>query len=232
MFSLLLAAIPASAQEALTLRLRRDFGFGLGSNVQGTFSFRVSGPDNLERVEFLIDGDIIGADDMAPFRLQFRTESYSLGIHTLSAVGYTGDGRILNSNTIQRQFVSGSSANRVALWIIIPILVLALGGRAVSSWIANRGRAHEDKLAVTGPFGGTLCPKCSHPFAMHIWGINVGLGKYDRCPHCGKWSLVRRVPSDVLHSASVALAKDVGENAPTTNDGDSFRQQLDDSRFD
>lgn len=235
-FILLLVVVPVNAQETISLRLNRDFGFGMGSNIQGTFSFRVSGPDNLERVEFLIDGEIIGEDDTAPFRLQFRTESYALGVHTMSAVGYTSDGRNLQSNAIQHQFVSGGSANRVVLWLIIPILVLALGGWLFSSWIANRGRTNKDQSAITGPFGGTICPKCGRPFAMHIWGLNVGLGKYDRCPHCGKWSLVRRVHPDVLHSTAAALAEKEGETAVTppssTNDEDAFRQQLDDSRFD
>ncbi len=229
-------AVSAQAQEtAVSLRLTRDFGFGMGSNIQGTFSYRVEGPDDLARVVFLLDGETIGEDSEAPFRLQFRTENYALGVHTMSAVGYTSDGRQLQSNSIQRQFVSGSDSTKVTVWLIIPIILLAVGGRLFSSWITNRGRKETNQPAISGPFGGTLCPKCGRPFAMHIWGLNVVTGKYDRCPHCGKWSVVRRVSPDMLQSAAEAFAESAEETAvPSTpaNDEDALRKQLDDSRFD
>lgn len=183
------------------------------------------------RVVFLMDGENIGEDEEAPFRWQFKTDSFPLGTHTMSTVGYTVDGRTLQSNTLQRQFTSSSESNRLLYWVIIPIIVLALGGRLLSSRVANRGSQQTGQPAVSGPFGGTLCPKCGRPFAMHIWGFNVVVGKYDRCPHCGKWSLVRRVHPDILAGAVEAFADDE-EEGPSTNAPDSFTKQLDDSRFD
>lgn len=235
-FVLLLLLLPAavSAQEAaeLSLSLLRDWGSSLGSSIQGTFSYRVNGPDDLARVVFLMDGENIGEDEEAPFRWQFKTDSFPLGVHTMSAVGYTVDGRTLQSNTIQRQFVSSSESNRLLYWVIIPIIVLALGGRLLSSRIANRGSKQTGQPAVNGPFGGTLCPKCGRPFAMHIWGFNVVVGKYDRCPHCGKWSLVRRVHPDILAGAVEAFAEDKEQEAtPPADDPQSLSKRLDESRF-
>jgi DNA-directed RNA polymerase subunit RPC12/RpoP len=233
---LVLVANLAMAQDeddGLSLRLNRDFGFGMGANIQGTFSYRVSGPDDLARVVFLLDGEVIGEDTEAPFRLQFRTESYALGVHTMSAVGYASDGRTLQSNSIQRQFVAGSESTKVALWLIIPLVVIAIGGRFLTSWIAGRNRSNKDQPAIVGPFGGTLCPKCGRPFAMHIWGLNIGLGKYDRCPHCGKWSVVRRVHPDALYSAAEAFKDNEPEAAESSlTEEERLRKQLDDSRFD
>ena len=223
----------AQEEPALTLSLSRDFGSSLGSSIRGTFTYRVSGPDNLARVEFLMDGESIGENNAAPFRWQFKTDSFPLGVHTMSAVGYTVDGRTLQSNTIQRQFISGSESNRMLYWVIIPIVVLAIGGRLITSWITNRGRKQAEQPAISGPFGGTLCPKCGRPFAMHIWGINLLAGKYDRCPHCGKWSLVRRVHPDILAGAAEAFAEDAEPEAPPpTNEPDSLSKRLDESRFD
>jgi hypothetical protein len=230
----LLSAVPVWAQEApeLSLSLAKDFGFNLGSSIQGTFSYRVSGPDDLARVVFLMDGESIGEDNEAPFRLQFKTDNFTLGVHAMSVVGYTVDGRTLQSNTIQRQFISGSDSNRTLYWVIIPIIVLALGGRLLSSRIANRGSKQTGQPAVNGPFGGTLCPKCGRPFAMHIWGFNVVMGKYDRCPHCGKWSLVRRVHPDILAGAVEAFAEDKEQEAtPPADDPQSLSKRLDESRF-
>ena len=234
-FLLLLVGGSAAAQEeaALRLSLSRDAGFGLGGRIQGAFSYRVDGPDNLERVVFLLDGEIIGEDDAPPFRLSFRTESFAVGSHTLSAVGYTDDGRELASNHIQRQFVSSADSRRVTLWIIIPILVLVVGGRLLTAWITNRGRS-SGQPSLTGPLGSAVCPKCGRPFAMHIWGLNVIVGKFDRCPHCGRWSLVRRAHPNVLQRAIEAMAASEDETAavPPQNSDEQLHQQLDDSRFD
>lgn len=230
----------AVAQEdnTFSISLRRDFGAGFGNNIQGTFSFRVSGPDNLTRVTFFIDDQVVGEDNEAPFRLQFNTGDYALGVHTLRAVGLTDAGQELDSNQITRNFISGSDSTRTALYIIIPILIISLGGRYLASRISNRGqKSSSDKIVnVHGPFGGTICPKCHKPFARHIWGLNVVVGKYDRCPHCGKWSLVRAMPPDVLDAAVEAMEQEEAAQNQTPpddiDDEDRWRKRLDDSKFD
>ena len=230
----------AQSDNELDLGLSRDFGTGIGSNIQGTFSFRVSGPDDLASVTFYIDDQIVGEDSEAPFRLQFKTDSYPLGVHTLRATGLPQNGRELTSNSISRNFISGSSAGRTTLYIVIPIIVLALGGRLLSSRIANRGRKNrkdkgQSEINVHGPYGGTICPKCHKPFARHIWGFNVIAGKYDRCPHCGKWSIVRALPPDVLDAAVEAMEAEAAQTQAKPNDTDNedrWRKRLDDSKFD
>lgn len=228
----------AQADEELTLSLSRDFGAGFGTNIQGTFSFRVSGPDDLTSVTFYIDDQLVGQDSEAPFRLQFKTEDYPLGVHTLHATGLTQDGSELTSNNLTRNFISGSSAGRTTLYIIVPIILLALGGRLLSSWIANRGRKSNSVsgIKVHGPVGGTICPKCNKPFARHIWGLNLVVGKFDRCPHCGKWSLVQAMPPDVLDAAVAAMQQaEAAQTQTTSNDIENeerWRKRLDNSRFD
>ena len=228
----------AQSDNELRLTLSRDFGTGLGNNIQGTFSFRVSGPDNLASVTFYIDDLVVGKDSEAPFRLQFKTDSYPLGFHTLRAVGIDQNGQELTSNQIRRNFISSSSANRTTLYLVVPIILIVVGGMLLSSWIANRGQKSGDgaDLRMNGPFGGTICPKCDKPFARHIWGLNIGVGKYDRCPHCGKWSIVRRVHPDVLAASVEAMqrgeAAESEATSPTSDDDDKWQQRLDDSKFD
>lgn len=222
----------------LDLGLSRDFGTGIGSNIQGTFSFRVSGPDDLSRVAFYIDDQLVGEDTEAPYRLQFKTDNFPLGVHTLHAVGTTQDGRELTSNSLRRNFISGGSAARSTLYLVVPILVLAIGGSFLAAWLTNRNRKKSGlpALNVNGPFGGTICPKCSKPFAMHIWGFNIVVGKYDRCPHCGKWSVVRRVHPDVLAASVEAMQQaEAAKNQAKPNEPDDesrLKKRLDDSRFD
>lgn len=227
----------AQSEDELTLGLSRDFGTGLATGIQGTFSYRVSGPDNLATVSFYMDDQLIGQDSEAPFRLQFKTDNYAVGMHTLYATGVTQDGRELTSNSISRNFLSRSEANRSVITIVVPILAISLGGILVSMWIANRSaKASGISGNVNGPFGGTICPKCGKPFARHIWGLNLVTGKYDRCPHCGKWSLVRALHPDVLKAAVEAMQEaEAAKNPAQPGDEDEpnrWRKRLDDSRFD
>ncbi|MBE2202100.1 MAG: Ig-like domain-containing protein [Anaerolinea sp.] len=230
-------AMPLHAQNDATLKLslRRDFGYGNGANIQGTFSFRIDGPDNLQRVVFFIDDTAIGSDTEAPFRLQFKTDNYALGVHTLSAVGYTHDGQEINSNRITRNFVSASEAGNFLIWIIVPLLILSLGGRMVVAWLANRGRREADKPILSGPLGGTICARCKRPFAIHLWSLRLVTFRIDRCPHCGKWQHVQRMPDELLQTAVAAATEAAAKAAqPHTADPDETakqRRQLDDSRF-
>lgn len=222
----------------LELRLSRDFGYGgLNGDIQGRFSMIVEGPADLERVVFLIDGQSIGEDNEAPFRLQFHTDNYSLGRHTLSATGFTSDGRELQSDEMSRNFVAASEGWREGLrvggviaavavvTVTIASLIVALAGRNQKSTPLGASRTY-------GPFGGAICPKCGRPFSLHLWKMNLLAGALDRCPHCGKWSLVRRAHPDVLRAAEEAeLAQAAGESAPILSEEERLRKLLDESRF-
>ncbi len=218
----------------LVLRLSRDFGAGFGTDIEGTFSLRVDDPSaEVVRVEFLLDDRVVAEVGEPPFRWQFSTNDFASGTHRMQAVGYTAVNDPIPSNTITRNFLSGSESRNRTLWIVIPLILLVVGGRFLANKIANRGRKIEKgQVNVHGAFGGTICPKCGKPFARHWWGFNIVVGKYDRCPHCGKWSIVRALPPEVLDSVVEAL--DTAESEPSSspaNDEEQRRNQLDDSRF-
>jgi hypothetical protein len=230
----------AQSENELILSLSRDFGYSSGTGkIQGTFSMKVKGPENLTLVVFLIDGEEMGEVTEEPFRLQFKTGDYPLGIHTLSAVGYTSDGKELHSNEKRAEFVTSeegwSSAGKIV--IIIFGLMAAVGGVSyLITYIMGRGK--KSSLSPGAPrnyglIGGTICPKCERPFGMHIWGLNLGMGKFDRCPHCSRWSIVRRVSRDMLSAAEAAELK--AEEEPKTpldvSDEEKLRKELEDSKF-
>jgi len=230
-----------SAQEdGITLKIRKDFGYAWAGDIQGTFSMMVSGPDNLTRVEFLIDGDVIGEDMEAPFRLQFNTGNYVLGPHTLSAHGYTSDGSELDSNEIQTNFVTSEEGWASTGKFVIPILGVVFGVMLLSfvvPWLMSRGKP-KSTIPLGAPrnygiAGGTICPKCQRPFSRNLLSPNLMIGKLDRCPHCSKWSLVRRATSAQLAAAEAAeleIASD-GEQTLTLSDQDRLRRDLDESRY-
>ena len=234
-------AFAQTDQEELSLRLSRDFGYSSGTGkIQGAFSMTATSPGNLLRVIFYIDGETIGEVTQAPFRLRFSTGDYPLGIHTLYALGYTDDGRELRSNEIRAQFVAAEEGWQAGLKIAIPLLAIVFGAMILSfvvPMVFNRGKASQLPLGAPrnyGNIGGAICPKCKRPFGMHFYGLNLVAGKLDRCPYCGKWSLVRRASPGQLAAAESAELAQAGEGslAPSMSEEEHLKRELADSRFD
>ncbi|MCI0519578.1 MAG: Ig-like domain-containing protein [Chloroflexi bacterium] len=237
---LLASAGAARAQQAgeLELNLARDFGYSSGTGrVQGTFSMKASGPEDLARVIFLVDGEAIGEANAAPFQLQFHTGSFALGKHTLSARGITQDGRELASNEIHLEFVSAEEGPKAAARFALPILGVALGVMLLSFLLPTLlGRGKLVRLEAGAPrnygfLGGGICSKCGRPFALHIWSMNFGIAKLERCPYCGRWGLIRRASMAELRAAEEAeVSGTPGERAEAAAE-EKQRKELDDSRF-
>jgi hypothetical protein len=231
----------AQAADQLKLGLNRDFGYGgFNNDIQGVFTAKISNPpDNLTRVEFYIDGTLMGEDASAPFALQFSTDSYPNGLHTISAVGYTADGTEIKSNDIQVQFVPAGAGMSSVFRIIIPILV----GIVVIALIAvflpvilSRGKLASTPLGEPrnyGVGGGAICPNCNRPFKLRLWWVNIGFKKIDRCPYCGKWSMVHPRSIDDLRAAEVAeLARaETGQGITGESEEDKLKKDLDESRY-
>jgi hypothetical protein len=231
----------AQAADQLQLGLSRDFGYGgFGNDIQGLFSAKINNPPaNLTRVVFYIDATSMGEDSTPPFSLQFNTDSYPLGNHILSAVGYTSDGKEIDSNKIQAQFVPASAGTKTVLKIIVPVIGLILLMALFAVFIPlvlNRGKLSSLPLGAPRKFGvggGAICPKCGRPFPLRLWWINFGLSKIDRCPYCGKWSLVRPRSLAELREAEAAELSQPGSGHTVTGEteADKLKKELDDSRF-
>jgi hypothetical protein len=240
--ALLLALIvtkPVLAQDAesLQLGLARNFGYSSGTGeIQGNFTLKATGPETLARVVFFINDEVIGEVSQAPFELQFHTGSYPEGVYMLSAIGYTTDGRELRSNEQKREFVSAQEGWQTAGKIILPILGVVVLSMLISFVIPIlSGKKSQVPLGATrgyGLLGGTICPKCGRPFGVHVWGLNLVVGKLDRCPHCGKWSLVQRYPPAALRQAELAELENVEEgDTVAPRSAERLEHDLDDSRY-
>lgn len=242
LFTLLLAA-PGYAQQEnqLTLGLSRDFGYGgLGNDIQGTFSAKiVNPPPDLVKVDFLIEGKLMVEDTQAPFIYQFNTDNYPLGLHTLSALGYTSTGAELHSNEISPNFVSAQEGWKAVLKIILPVLGLVIAAMLMAAFIpilTGRGKKLDTPLGAPrtyGVSGGTICPKCHRPFSLHLLTLHLLTYKLERCPYCGKWSLVRPYSRAALAAAEAAElegSKPAGEMAEESEE-ERIRKELERSKY-
>ena len=73
----------AQSDEELNLSLRRNFGYSSGTGkIQGTFTMKVAGPEAVDRVVFIIDGEAVGEGNISPFNLQFHTGDCPLALRT------------------------------------------------------------------------------------------------------------------------------------------------------
>jgi len=237
-FSLVAVFAVLAQSDELSISFSRDFGYSSGGgDIQGLFSIKVSGSDTLTKVAFYIDDTMIGEDVEAPFKLQFNTDNYSLGEHTVYAIGTTSDGNELKTQVVHANFVSASEGTKTAVRILIPVLglvVVALLLAAVVPIITGRKTIPlEPGTPRNYPMGGAICPKCQRPFAIHIYGVNLGLGKFDRCPYCGKWSVVRRTSLQNLRAAEeaeLARAQET-DQIPGMSEEEKLKKQLEDSKF-
>lgn len=230
----------AQENDQLQLRLKRNIGFNSGSGqIQGDFTLTATGPQDLQRVQFYLDGQPMGEATQAPFQLRFNTDSFPRGMHTLVATGFTAAGAELRSNEIRAEFVSPGEGMRYAFRIILPILgfvVIAMLLASLLPMLVGRGRTASLPAGVPrnyGFHGGAICPKCGRPFGMHIYGLNLLVGKFDRCPYCGRWSLVHRASPDMLSAAEAAELERAGEPSatPALSEEEQLRRDLADSKY-
>lgn len=229
---------PVSAQDnSLKLGLSRTMGYGgMNNEIQGLFTMKAEGPASLIRVEFYLDDILMGEDTEAPFGFQFSTDSYPPGTHNLKAVGYTSGGEKMESNSISAVFIPEDEVGQRMLGILGPILAVVAVAVVASSVVPFLMRGGKP-IPLGQPrrylFGGTLCPKCGRPFELSLMKLNLVVGALDRCPHCGKWSLIRRVPINILRDAEAAELEQAESRGQVTemSEEDKLKRDLDASRY-
>lgn len=201
---------PVYAQEGdYRLHLRRDFGYGSGSNIRGTFTASLVGDETrVDTVTFLIDGIVMAVVDRAPFKHQFHTDDYGFGLHRLTAKVRFADGSAQTTSALQYNFVSPGEEREQVTIVLVGIggaILITLALVALVQMLMMRNKPHSSG-ANGGPrnyglLGATICPKCGRPYPRHIWGMNLVVGRLDRCNHCGKWAMTVRATPQALQLA-------------------------------
>lgn len=230
LLGLLLLASAMQQADSLQLTLHRNFGFRAGDRIQGQFTLSASGPADLQRVEFQIDGKLVGEATESPFEIRFRTSDYTLGVHQLSATGFTQSGGELRSAELQFEFVSAEAGFQAVGSILVPvaivIIVVTLAG-VLGPTVLGRKRKFE--LGVYGPAGGAVCPRCGKPYSRSLLSLRLVVGKLERCPHCGKWAVVRRASPEQLQAAEQRMRTEA--EPPSVAPSDDLQRMIDDSKY-
>jgi hypothetical protein len=222
----------AQGEETLDLQLRRDWGFGAGGQIQGKFSLRVNGPEDIVKVEFIIDDEVVSTSTESPFRYQFNTDEFPPGVHSLTAVGYKSDSTPVYGTEYVRQFLSADEARSSTMKIIVPLL-LVVGVISLIGILGPvlMGRGKEFKPGQYGAAGGAICPRCEFPYSRSMMAPNLVVGKLQRCPHCGKWAIVSRASQVMLEEAERRWAREGTSSVEAPSEDEKMKQMIDDSRY-
>ena len=227
LFGLFSSAVFAQAEEAQwQLRLRRDWGYGMGSDIQGQLTLSLQGDTSqVEQVTFYFNDVKVFEQTEAPFRFSFNTNQFPVGINTMRADVLTRDGKLHTTLPLSYNFLSSKKANKNTGLLVGGIIGVALLITALSFVITSRGQGKDGKTG--GMFGLAICKECGQTFPRSLFSMNVVVGKYERCPHCGKWQVT--VPAS---EAEIAEANRASQPEPVPiSESSHERDELEESRF-
>ncbi len=241
-----LAAISGLAQSnpQIYLSLNKVIGYKSGFwsgqlEAQGTLVVNAEVPASVTRVEFYIDGStLMGKDDQSPFKHQFSSDAYPLGMHVLTARGFTSGGEEVGSNAIQVKFVTAAEGVNAGLLIAVPLVVVAILFSSISWYFTRTKRKNLSSLPAGAPrqygsAGGAICGRCGRPFPLHALSPNLINFKLERCPYCGRFGFVRLRSLDELRGAEAAELETAGTpiNPPAIDPAEKLRRELEASRY-
>ena len=226
LFGLSFSSVFAQEGSQFGLRLRRDWGYGAGADIQGRVTLSLSGETGtLSKVVFYMDDAVMAEVSEAPFSFSFSTDDYPSGLRRMSAIVFTSDESSQEVAPITYNFLSKDAASSASTKIMVLVIGLILVSLAVSVFISSRNKGSE--TANGGMNGLAVCQRCGKTFPRSILGLNVVVGKFERCPHCGKWQLTRRASP-----AEIELAD--SRNKPKTEtlpEAKAEKDELEDSKF-
>ena len=229
-------------QAGYTLFVNKTNGYNNGSQIRGQFSAEVSGPaEGVKTVRFLMDGKPFAEASQPPYKVGFRTTDFSEGWHVMTAEVVLADGSTQTTPGRRFEFVSAEAESAFFRNIVIPLVGSIFGLIAVIYGVQflSAGRNKSAPLPPGAPRsyglkGGGICPRCQRAFSLHWWSLNMLGSVYDRCDHCGRWSMVRIASRAELDAAVEAERKAAGTDLPghERSEADRLKDLLDRSRFD
>lgn len=233
------SGVVLAQEDSYSVHMSRIFGYGGGVNIRGTFKISLVGDDTAVRnVRFVIDGERLAEVTAPPFNFQFKTDDYGFGYHNLWAEVELHDGSAVTTSTVQYNFVSpeeereqvGGVMGVILGGIVVTLLVVGLAQGAFLK--GSRKELHQPgEPRNYGMLGGTICPKCGRPFPRHLFGMNLVVGRMDRCDNCGKWVMTIRATPTALQMAEEAEKADLAADEAATAVKADKSSSLDDTRY-
>lgn len=189
--ALVFSEAEAQEQSQWVLKLTRNFGYGSGSDIQGNMTLSLGGDLNsIAKVVYYMDDQVMAEVTQNPFKLPFNTDDYEPGVHEMRVEVFSRDGTVTPAGPIVYNFLSASDAGGKTTTMIVVILGITAAAMGLSWLISSRQK--ESGVVTGGMHGLAVCKQCGKTFPRSFFGMNMVIGKFERCPHCGKWQITRR----------------------------------------
>ncbi|MHA1909023.1 MAG: hypothetical protein ACW98Y_17110 [Candidatus Thorarchaeota archaeon] len=112
-----------SAQDTLTFSLSRDFGTGLGSSIEGTFSIHGSGPEVIIGLIVYFNGVEVHQVSGNTIDWQFNTADYPAGETNITLYGWDDQGETYVASQ-HVTILSSTVGTAITIGIIALVVVL------------------------------------------------------------------------------------------------------------
>jgi hypothetical protein len=221
------------------VHVRKDFGYNWANDIRGSFTITLRGDEqNVQSVDFFIDEELISTIDSAPFRYQFDTDDFSVGLHQVYGKVTLNDGSSQVTPALTFDFLDREASNKMLKKILIILGGSMLGVFAIVALVQGtllkgkkKGNHEPGTPRSYGVMGGTICPKCGRPFPRHIFGMNLVVGRLDRCENCGKWVMTVRATPEALRNAEEAELKEIKADEAEAIRPSKETDNLEDTRY-
>jgi hypothetical protein len=114
-----------AGQGSLTISLDRNFGTGLGSLIQGTFTLRGSGPEAVQNLTVYFNGEQVHFVTGNTIAWQFNTGDYPSGSTNITLFGVDDVGAIYIASR-QVTFLGGAASNIFTFGILALVVIVIL----------------------------------------------------------------------------------------------------------
>lgn len=216
----------AQTESPWVLKLTRNFGYGSGSDIQGNMSLYLDGEmGSVARVVFYMDDEVMTEVTQEPFKIAFTTDNYQPGVHKMKADVITTDGNVTPAGPIVYNFLSAADSGKSITRILVLVAGISLAAGGISWFISSRQKG--GAVVTGGMHGLAVCNRCGKTFPRSFFGMNLVVGKFERCPHCGKWQITRRASPLEIEWANEQTRPEEAQVIPEKPEKDN----LDESRF-
>ncbi len=186
-----------------------------GANVSGTLSISASASDNVgvERVEFLLDGALLGSDSSAPYAISWNSANSVNGSHTLQARAVDLAGNVGSSAALTITVSGGQSDTAPpTVDLVFPSAGAVLSGTVTLSADAsdNFGVVGVEFLLNGTPIGNASVGITGGPWTLAWNSSSVADGSYQ----------IRARATDAAGNSSLSATSTVtvSQNLPALNE--------------
>jgi hypothetical protein len=157
--------------------------------------------------------------------------SFTAGLMRTAGLAPASPGLLPERNVsgLPSYVILGIVALLVVVFRVIPLLRQSSGGAGDARPAGSYGLA-----------GAAVCSRCGLPFSRSLMGINLVIGKLERCPHCGKWQVASVAGREALAAAEARLKAGAADAEGTRGAGvgetslsaeERLRRQIEESKY-